>query len=265
MKLGSSALSLAVVVAILNIVVLISRTNSPAKKAEREGHYEVPLPSHPVSARSKEHYRPPRNDPNYVFSPDTWKPGLPHPIEPQDTSLPPSGKATTLTLLGRSAKWHIDNAVVGLGINPDAEVIYEITDGKTRVTFPPTPTNFDNTNLEWTIEIDNATGKILVPTELPPLSDEQLTNMTWQAFTANNNLERLRAIYREISDDGTVIRELSDVQCDEIRRIGDKAVVMWLLVESPPYEEPGCIRPIYWVDVRTRKIIHFGYERWENR
>ena len=60
-------------------------------------------------------------------------------------------------------------------------------------------------------------------------------------------------------------RELSDVQCDEIRRIGDKAVVAWLLVESSPSEDPGCIRPIYWVDVRTRKIVHWGYERWEDR
>ena len=265
MKLCSSTLSLAVVVVIATIVVLLSRTNSPPKKAERDDPYKIPLPSHVLPARSKEHYRPPRNDPNYVFSPDTWKPGLPHPIEPQDTSLPPSGKATTLTLLGRSAKWHIDNAVVGLGINPDAEVTYEIADGKTRVTFPPIHTNFDNTNLEWTIEIDNASGRILVPPDLPPLSDEQLTNMTWQAFIANNNLERWRAIYREISDDGTVIRELSDVQCDEIRRIGDKAVVAWLLVESPPSEDPGCIRPFYWVDVRTRKIVHWGYERWEDR
>ena len=265
MKLVLETLSLAVVVAVAISIVLLSRTNSPAKKAKREGHYEVPLPSHAVSAHSKEHYRPPRNDPNYVFSPDTWKPGLPHPIEPQDSSLPPSGKTTTLTLLGRSAKWHIDNAVVGLGINPDAEVQYEILGGKTRVTFPPVPINYGNTNLEWTIEIDNATGKIIEPPDLPPLSDEQLTNMTWQAFIADNNLEQWRTIYRKISDDGTIIGELSEVQCDEIRRIGDKAVVAWLLVEFPPDEDLGCIRPIYWVDVRTRKILHWGYERWEDR
>ena len=265
MKLGSSTLCLAAVVALAAIVVMLSRTHSPARKAERKDPHEVNLSSVAVFPQSSEQYRPPRNGPEYFFTPDTWRPGLPHPIERQDTSLPPSGKATTLTLLGRSAKWHIDNAVVGLGINPDAEVKYEILDGKTRVTFPPILANYDNTNLEWTIEIDNASGKILVPPDLPPLSDEQLTNMTWQAFIANNNLERWRAIYRKISDDGTVIRELSDVQCDEIRRIGDKAVVAWLLVESPPSEDPGCIRPFYWVDVRTRKIVHWGYERWEDR
>ncbi len=247
------------------IVVLLSRANPLARRAEGKNSNKAALSSHIVSARTNEQYRPPKIDPNYCFSPDTWMPGLPHPIEPQDTSLPSSGKATTLTLFGRSAKWHIDNAVVGLGINPDAEVQYEILGGKTRVTFPPTPTNYNNTNLEWTIEIDNATGRILVPPDLPPLSDEQLTNMTWQAFIADNNLERWRTIYRKVSADGTVIRELSDVQCDEIRRIGDKAVVAWLLVESPPYEDPGCIRPVYWVDVRTGKIVHRGYEIWEDR
>jgi hypothetical protein len=89
--------------------------------------------------------------------------------------------------------------------------------------------------------------------------------MTWRAFSANDGLERWRNVYRQVADDGTVLRELSDVILDEIRRVGDKAFVAWRLVETPPPDEDGFIRSVFWVDVRSRKIVYEGNEIHEDR
>ena len=101
---------------------------------------------------------------------------------------------------------------------------------------------------------------VLVPRDLPALSNEELVDMTWRAFVANDGLERWRNTYRRVAEDGTVRSSLSDVKLDEIRRVGDKAFVAWRLVESPPAEDGSFLRHVYWVDVRSRKIVIDGEE-----
>ena len=189
-----------------------------------------------------------------TFKTDEWRPGNPHPVEPENTTLPPSGKATLRSLLGWKEEWHIHNSVSGFIPNP-TEVTYIKAAGKTRLTF----------SSGWAIEVDDKTGSIIVPSGLPTISDEALVDMTWRALVANEGLERYRKAYRRKAEDGTVIRELVDVRLDEIRRVGDKAFVAWKLVESPPPDEDGFIRPVFWIDVRTGKIVHQGMEIHEDR
>lgn len=184
------------------------------------------------------------------FQEDLWKPGMPHPAEPEDPTLPSLGKASLRAIFGWKAEWHIHNSVCGFVSNPSEEVAYERQSGKTKVSF----------SSGWTIMVDDATGTILVPRDLPALSDEELVDMTWRAFVANDGLERWRNIYRRVAEDGTVRSSLSDVKLDEIRRVGDKAFVAWRLVESPPAEDGSFLRHVYWVDIRSRKIVIDGEE-----
>ena len=192
---------------------------------------------------------------NASFQGNRWRIGEPRPVEPENSSLPPFGKSTLRAIFGWKEEWHIRNSICGFVQNPKEIVSYEKKAGKTKVTF----------DSGWAIEINDATGQILVPPGLPPLSDNELADMTWRAFSANDGLERWRNVYRQVADDGTVLRELSDVILDEIRRVGDKAFVAWRLVETPPPDEDGFIRSVFWVDVRSRKIVYEGNEIHEDR
>lgn len=192
--------------------------------------------------------------PQIPFQEENWNPHVPHPVEPEDLALPPSGTAQLRTLLGWKADWYIHNSVYGLVPNPDT-VSYVREHGRTRLTF----------STGWEIEVEDATGTILVPSGLPALSDERLADMTWRSLVANEGLEHWRDVYRRTAEDGTMLEELVDVHLDEIRRVGDKAFVSWRLVESPPPEEEGFIRLNFWVDVRTEKIIYEGTEINEDR
>lgn len=196
----------------------------------------------------------PTDNPPIPFREENWTPGGPHPVEPEDPALPPSGKAPLRTLLGWKAEWHVHNSVCGFVPNPDT-VSYVREQGRTRLVF----------STGWEIEVEDSTGRILVPPGLPALSDERLADMTWRALVANEGLERWRDVYRRAADDGTMLEELVDVHLDEIRRVGDKAFISWRLVESPPPDEEGFIRLEFWVDVRTEKIVYEGTEINEDR
>ena len=139
---------------------------------------------------------------NASFQENRWRIGEPHPVEPENSSLPPFGKSTLRAIFGWKEEWHIRNSICGFVQNPKEIVSYEKKAGN---------------------------------------------------------------VYRQVADDGTVLRELSDVILDEIRRVGDKAFVAWRLVETPPPDEDGFIRSVFWVDVRSRKIVYEGNEIHEDR
>ena len=200
---------------------------------------------------------------DYVFSEDTWKLGLPHPIEPRDTNLPPSGKSTIQILFGWNAAWYIYNSVCGFVMNPDEEVVYEKLDGKTRVTFRTGPAYIgDDAHRKWTVEIDNATGKFLIPPDLPPISYEELEDITWNELATNGRIGQIRETIRRVSKQRSgIVHDIAEIRCEEIHLVGDKACVAWRFVEHPPCDEAGCGRYIFWVDVRTREIVSKLNER----
>ena len=109
---------------------------------------------------------------NASFQENRWRIGEPHPVEPENSSLPPFGKSTLRAIFGWKEEWHIRNSICGFVQNPKEIVSYEKKAGKTKVTF----------DSGWAIEINDATGQILVPPGLPPLSDNELADMTWRAF-----------------------------------------------------------------------------------
>ena len=238
-------------------LLLISHADSEREEDEQHCRFGAPhsslekvsVPAH-MDLEVDNIGEPSRNP----FERDEWRPGDPYPVEPEDTTLPLSGKTTLRSLLGWKEEWHVHNSVSGFIPNP-TEVTYIRAAGRTKLTF----------SSGWAIEVDDKTGAIIVPSGLPTLSDKTLVDMTWRAFVANEGLERWRNAYRRIAENGTVLRELVDVRLDEIRRVGDKAFVAWKLVESPPPDEDGFIRPVFWVDVRTAKIVHQGMEIHEDR
>lgn len=254
------------VIAIVSVFLLIIHFSaaSPDLTFEEDGFKQIDdLP--PVAPLDPERIRVSFDQANtnadYVFSEDTWKLGLPHPIEPKDSTLPPSGRSTIYTLFGWNAALYIYNSVCGFVINPDEEVAYEKLDGKTRVTFHTGPVEFRTPTRKWTVEIDNATGKIIIPPDLPPISYEELEDLTWNGLTANGRIEGFRGAIRQVSRREGVVRDISEIRCEEIRRVGDKAFVTWRLVKFPPYEKDSDGRYVFWVDVRTREIVGEGPER----
>ncbi len=256
------------VLAVVMACVLIGKfatTSSPVTsgKVEEEDLGDLPPVAPLDPERIRVSFDQAKTNDDYVFSEDTWKLGLPHPIEPRDTNLPPSGKSTIQILFGWNAAWYIYNSVCGFVMNPDEEVGYEKLDRKTRVTFRTGPAYIgDDTRREWTVEIDNATGKFLIPQDLPPISYEELEDITWNELTANGRIGRIReAIRRASKKRSGVVRDIAEIHCEKIHRIGDKACVTWRVVEYPPCNEAEWGRHIFWVDVRTREIVSKLNER----
>ena len=254
------------VIAFVAVVFLIVKFNAASlnetsEEIDVEELDDLPSVAPLDPARIRISFDQTKTNADYVFSKDTWKLGLPHPIEPRDANLPPSGKSTIQILFGWNAAWYIYNSVCGFVPNPDEEVAYEKLDGKTRVTFHTGPVEFRTATREWTVEIDNATGKFLTPPDLPPISYEELEDITWNGLTANGRIEGFRGAIRRVSRREGVVRDIAEIRCEEIRLVGDKAFVTWRLVEFPPYKEGRGGRHVFWVDVRTREIVGDGGER----
>ena len=257
------ALSLIAVVMAFVLIGKFATTSFPVTsgEAEVEEFDDLPLVAPLDPERIRVSFDQTKTNAEYVFSEDTWKFGLPHPIEPKDSTLPPSGKSNIYTLFGWNAALHIYNSVCGFVINPDEDVVYEKLEGKTRVTFHTGPVEFRTPTREWTVEIDNATGKIIIPPDLPPISYEELEDITWNKLTENGRIKGFREAIRRVSKREGVVRDIAKIRCEEIRRVGDKAFVAWRLVEFPPYNEDGGGLHVFWVDVRTREIVVEGCER----
>ncbi len=254
------------VITFVSVFFLIVRfnaasSNETSEELDVEELDDLPSVAPLDPARIRVSFEQTNTNADYVFSEDTWKLGLPHPIEPRDSMLPPAGKSTIQILFGWNAAWYIYKSVCGFVLNPNEDVAYEKLDGKTRVTFHTGPVEFRTATREWTVEIDNATGKFLIPPDLPPISYEELEDITWNELTANGRIEGFREAIREVSKREGVVRDIAKIRCEEIRRVGDMAFVTWRYVEFPPHEEDGGVRHVFWVDVRTRKIVGDGYER----
>lgn len=194
-----------------------------------------------------------RHDGRTPFDASAWKPGMQHPVVP-DPGLPDAGTNTLRAVLGQSEEWHVYNAVCGLYLGAPERIPYERTGDTTVLHFPS----------DWDIRIDNATGAILEPTGLPPLSERELSDLTWAEISRERGVERWMEIISISAASAGKSRRLTGFRLDEIRFVGDKAFVAWRLMDNPPSAD-GFLRLTYWVDRRTKRIVHSGTEVHEDR
>lgn len=183
-----------------------------------------------------------------------WAPGMKHPVRPDDPDLPGSGTNTLRAILGQSEAWHVYNSVCGMYTGSPKTLPYERTDDATILHFPQ----------DWEVRIDNATGAILEPPGLPPLSVEEMSDLTWAELSRDGGVERWMQTIATASAYGGKICSLDGFRLDEIRFVGDKAFVGWRILKDPPSTD-GFIRLTFWIDRRTKRIVHSGTEIHEDR
>lgn len=183
-----------------------------------------------------------------------WTPGMKHPVKPDDPDLPSSGTNTLRAILGQSEEWHVFNSVCDMYTGSPETLPYERTDDVTILHFPQ----------EWEVWIDNATGAILEPPGLPPLSVEEMSDLTWEELSRDDGIERWTRTVATASAYGGRIARLDGFRLDEIRFVGDKAFVGWRILQDPPSTD-GFIRLTFWIDRRTKRIVHSGMEVHEDR
>ncbi len=183
-----------------------------------------------------------------------WAPGMKHPVRPDDPDLPGSGTNTLRSILGQSEAWHVYNSVCGMYTGSPETLPYERTDDATILHFPQ----------DWEVRIDNATGAILEPPGLPPLSVEEMSDLTWAELSRDGGVERWMQTIATASAYGGKICRLDGFRLDEIRFVGDKAFVGWRILKDPPSTD-GFIRLTFWIDRRTKRIVHSGTEIHEDR
>lgn len=188
------------------------------------------------------------------FDPSTWQPGMKHPVIPDDPNLPNTGTNTLRAVLGQCEEWHVYNSVCGLYLGSPERIPYERTGNTTTLHFSP----------DWEVRIDNATGAILEPPDLPPLSESDLSDMTWVELSRDRGVERWADIVSSAAANADRLCRLIGFRLDEIRYVGDKVFVGWRLIEDPPSED-SFLRLTYWVDRRTKQVVHSGTEIHENR
>lgn len=186
---------------------------------------------------------------------ESWRPGMPHPIEPEDPDMPSSGTNSLRKILGWRSEWHVFNSVNGLYSGSGDDVPYEMGDR----------TVFLHLGPDWTVEVEKATGIILPPADLPTISDKELSDIAWSAMERDEELRKWSDAFQAVKESTDKGGVLAEVRLDAIRRVSDKAFVAWRLVEDPPDPEGGFIRCVYWIDVRTRRIVWSGTEINENR
>lgn len=194
-----------------------------------------------------------RHDGRTPFDSSAWKPGMQHPVVP-DPGLPDVGTNTLRAVLGQSEEWYVYNAVCGLYLGSPERIPYERTGDTTVLHFPS----------DWDVRIDNATGAILEPTGLPPLSERELSDLTWAEISRERGVERWMEVISTSAASAGKRRRLTGFRLDEIRFVGDKAFVAWRLMDDPPSAD-GFLRLTYWVDRRTKRIVHSGTEVHEDR
>ena len=170
--------------------------------------------------------------------------GSPTPIPPFHPDMPMYGTNSLGTILGPWEMRHVFNSLNWI-CGDDRKVAFERRDGLTRLTF--------ETGLK--IVIDDTTGRILAPPDLPSVSDEELAELTWERMETSGELVKWRTRLQETADAGTILRRLSEVRLDEILRVSDKAFVAWRLVEWPMSDNGSFLRIVHWVDVPSGEVI----------
>ena len=169
-------------------------------------------------------------------------------VRPQDPNLPPSGVSSLQTILGFEEAVFVFNSVNGL-CGSDQNVSFERNVDSIVLTF--------ETGL--TIKIDTNTGKIFTPDDLPSISDEELSSLTWKQMESSGEIEQWKEVYRQTGEPNPI-----EIRLDEIRRVADKAFVAWRIIETSS-EDDSFIRIVFWVDVRTKKIVQRLREIHEDR
>lgn len=170
--------------------------------------------------------------------------GLPSPVSPFDPDMPASGTNSLRNILGSEELRYVFNSLNGICGN-DGNVAFERMNGRTQLTF--------ETGLA--IVVDDATGSILTPSDLPSVSDEELAGLSWTRLRSSGEIEKWRARFQRTDNGGNILRRLSEVRLDEIFRVSDKAFVAWRLVVWP-MQDNGCyLRIVHWVDMSSGEIF----------
>ena len=185
-----------------------------------------------------------REDGRRILPPDST------PLHPLKGDLSKYGTNSLGTILGPWEMRHVFNSLNGI-CGDDRKVAFERRDGLTRLTF--------ETGLK--IVIDDTTGCILAPPDLPSVSDEELAELTWERMETSGELVKWRTRLQETADAGTILRRLSEVRLDEIFRVSDKAFVAWRLVEWPIQDGGAFVRIVHWVDLPSGEIVAIREER----
>ena len=169
------------------------------------------------------------------------------PVVPIEPDLPATGVSQLWNILGREDYVYVYNSLLGV-VGDERNVEFERADGTTSLKF--------TTGAE--ARIDDATGEILVPTDLPDVSDAELIEITLQRLMMSGEIARLK----EMAKSGTAAF-VAEIRLSEVVRIADKAFVAWDTKRAG--NRPTPFQYIFWVDVRTRTIVHDSrlfFENW---
>ena len=170
--------------------------------------------------------------------------GQPRPVHAGIPNDLPSGTASLREILGPEEWSHVFNSLNGICGN-DGNVAFKRKDGQTFLTF--------ENGLE--IVIDDATGTILEPPGLPVVPNGELADLTWKTMQSTGEIEKWRTSFRQLDENGAIVRRLSEIRLDELLRVADKAFVAWRLVAAPSSENGSITRLVFWVDIRSKTVV----------
>lgn len=161
--------------------------------------------------------------------------------------------ASLRDILGKDEYLYVSSALYGI-CGDDGAVSFVRTNGTTALAF----------TAGFHCSIDDSSGEILSPPELPSVTDAELADMTWDWMEASGELVKWSAAYQETDENGTLVERLSEVRLDDIFRVSDKAFVAWRLVRVPASPDGSHSRLVFWIDLPSGKIIahHTEISEW---
>lgn len=176
--------------------------------------------------------------------------GAPYPVQPEDMTLPRTGTNTLRNILGPLSETYVFNSVYGIVPGNCESIPYEKTDATTRLLFPG----------NWTVDIDNETGTILIPSDLPAITEEEIAEWTWTNLKEGGHVREWAETLQSMPlIDGHGVR-LVGFRLDEIRLVSDKVFVAWRLVRAPPASDGSFLRLIFIIDRRAKDVTYSGVE-----
>ena len=186
-------------------------------------------------------------------SPKTPKNGFPdasHPVRPEDASLLTSGTNSLRAILGPLEETYVFNSVHGLYLGDGESIPYARANGITRLFFPN----------RLIVDVENATGRILIPSDLPNITEEEIADLTWREIKEGGHVGTwVETLCSRPGLDGTASR-LVGFQLDEIRFVSDRVFVAWRVVVAPPSKDGSFIRLSFGIDRKTKSVSYLGLE-----